>query len=237
MEQIGNAVNLALVQSRSGTPSSVALQQPNAASTSEIGLIVTKLEFQKQIKPLDEIQRRDLIELLHDLNETSERIQLRANSVLLKQTYGTIAFEYWVQDLVCVYDERQRIERGRIHEELSRCLDRLRRLSRDEQRRIDEEAAELLGLEDAQRDWELKLAAIRERSRQQHKRRFAFARKALAALDEASRRKVLDEAVKKDVIASYDQAMVDNIHLFADKFYSVLEEMGKCQQRKQTDDP
>jgi len=219
--------------SRLNQPGAVSLLR-KPASPEEIAVIVTRLELLKQIKPLDDFQRAALIERLYDLGETKEQIQRRADSVALKETYGTIAFQYWVEELVCLYSEtaerrnrEYQLSRQKIDEEIRRRIDRLKTLSFEAQREVDEETADLRGLEDARRDWHMKLMEIRERARQQYARRFAFARKVLGGLDREGRIKVLEAAKEQKIIQSYDEMMIENIHLFPDRFYRVVEEFAR----------
>jgi len=197
---------------------------------------VTRLELDKQIKPLDEFQRAGLIERLFELGETREMIQRRADSVMVKDTYGTIAFQYWVEDLVCVWSSamaRQRQIREQTREwvdhEIKKRIEHLKKLTSEEQRKVDVDVVELAALEEAKVAWKFKLGAIMERKRTQYARRFAFAKKALAGLDRDARVRVLDEAVRQEIIKDYDESMIAEIHLFPDKLYRVVEAMSKEQ--------
>src|SRR3990172_10548525 len=122
MEHISKAV-AKLEEKLPERTSSVPARRSNAASVDEILVIIGRLELKKQIKALGDRQRVELAELLYKLNESKERIGRRADSVVLLETYGTIAFQYWVQDEVAL--------RSEIDQELYRlkCLDEDRHLS------------------------------------------------------------------------------------------------------------
>lgn len=194
--------------------------------------VVLRLELEKQIKPLMDAQRFVLVERLMGLDETCGQMQRRADSVLVQETFGTIAFQYWVKDLVVCYSEaaeRKRQDRQNliqlVNETIRYRIEKFRLLSSEEQKTVDIEIAELAGQQQAFDDWNLKLHEIRERSRREAKKKLSYARNVLNALDVESRTKVMDEAVKQKIIKQYDKPMLENIQLFPDKYYKVLEGM------------
>ena len=196
-----------------------------------------RVELAKQIRPLTEAQRTELVERLYNLNESAEKIQRRGESVVLTESYGTIAFQYWVADEVVlgsiinetlykisVMEQRRR---QNLDDELdARINKRIRELrggSTSEAKERDAKLAALAGLEDAGLAWRRRLQEIRNRERAQHKRRFAYASKVLRALSLEDRKKVLDKAVEEKIIERYDNVMVENIHLFPEIFYKIVE--------------
>ena len=106
MEHIGQAVTSIIKrdQALQSRQPGALLRKQNSASLPEIIQIILNLELGKQSKPLSEDQRSWLAERLYDLDETAQEIQRRAESVLLLETYGTIAYQYWVQDEIAYRD-------------------------------------------------------------------------------------------------------------------------------------
>jgi hypothetical protein len=179
----------------------------------------------------------ELIERLYALNETKEQIEVRGESVILKKTYGTIAFEYWVEDLVKlasdVYEELHRLKlaeerhRREFQFELDCRIDE--RIAACRKGKVDPKIAELAGEEDALKQHRRMLQEVRERSKQQMTRRLRYARHVLANLSNECRIQVLDEAIKEGILQSYDKGILDNIFMFPEKFYKIVERMAKQQ--------
>lgn len=217
--------------------SSVPARRLNAATDDEILVIIGRVELRKQIKPLGRLQRIELAELLYSLNETKGQIEWRADSVVLQETYGTISFQYWVNDLVCLRsdfnkelyrlkkaDEGRRVEfQLSVSLELDRRLETFRRASTDKQKMQDVRLEELEGIRLSLEQWHNKLKEIRERSKAQMTRRLQYAKQVLRAMDEDARKKILDIAVERGRIESYDAVIVQHAYLLADKLYDILE--------------
>lgn len=217
--------------------SSVPARRLNAATDDEILVIIGRVELRKQIKPLGRLQRIELAELLYSLNETKGQIERRADSVVLQETYGTISFQYWVNDLVCLRsdfnkelyrlkkaDEGRRVEfQLSVSLELDRRLETFRRASTDKQKMQDVRLEELEGIRLSLEQWHNKLKEIRERSKAQMTRRLQYAKQVLRAMDEDARKKILDIAVERGRIESYDAVIVQHAYLLADKLYDILE--------------
>jgi hypothetical protein len=72
--------------------------------------LILEVEAKKQLRPpLTNQQRVFLAEDLFDLNEPLRALQERARSVVLKNTFQTIAFEYWVDDLMVLKSDLMKI--------------------------------------------------------------------------------------------------------------------------------
>lgn len=240
MEHISKATEQALDKSRRGSLSNAVLRQPNAASTLEIGIIITELEFRTQLKPLDELQRKELIELLYDLNEPKEKIQQRANSVMLQETYGTIAFKYWVGDLVCTRSEvdamkrhlQRSFEAKQINHELEIKCELDRRLEEYRHTLADPSElglAELEAVESAVEAYRLHETQKATKLRAKTKRRIAFARQQICSLDNNSRQAILEEAVRRKKIKTFDGSMVKECPALAYALYEVIEDASFMQ--------
>jgi len=93
------------------------------ATPDEIFSLIEIVEDAKQIDLTDN-QRLQLAIELNRLKETYEELKARAESVKLRTTYGTISFEYWVKDLVCLRSEAEHIAERIIQER----VETLRRL-------------------------------------------------------------------------------------------------------------
>lgn len=86
----------------------------------EITGIVLEVELVKQIPPLTEQQRIMLVRELSYLDLTREELIIRANSVKVKNTYGNIAKEHWVQDLVMLLPDAERLAQSLAHKIIER---------------------------------------------------------------------------------------------------------------------
>jgi hypothetical protein len=73
-----------------------------------------EVELSKQLRPpLTDQQRLQLAMDLQKFGMSAEELRRRGDSVKLKDTYGTIALSYWIDDLVMTKDEVMR-EVGRV---------------------------------------------------------------------------------------------------------------------------
>ena len=99
MEHISKALQEVQKQVPQQRTSSAPMRRPHAGLLPEILQIIARLELDKQIKLSDD-QRSALAERLYDLNESKEHTQCRANHVLLTETYGTLAYQYWVSEQI-----------------------------------------------------------------------------------------------------------------------------------------
>lgn len=133
-----------------------------------------EVELAKQLKPpLTEQQRLQLVMDLSALGLTLGEIRDRGNSVKLKDTYGTIAFQYWVEDLVVLKTEAVKL----AHEIIRRRREELLKKAT-----FSEEMLERMGLVEVdqalRRQYELQMERVRERVKVRVKRARVFIRTA-----------------------------------------------------------
>lgn len=191
-------------------------------------MIVTRTELRKQIKALSELQRAELIGLLYNLNETAAKIQQRADSVLLLETFGTIAFQYWVQDEVGLSIE--------VNQELYRLkrIEETRRINfeREMDERIDHRLAALRKAtapdENFKRELEMielqnQITAQREANkvhieevRKQIKAKLAKCREWLVSLTIDRRKEILLKAVQEGILKEYSGIELSHIQYYND---------------------
>lgn len=169
-----------------------------AATRVEVAAIVMRTEKLKEIQISD--QERDLlVDKLFEQGFSRQELEQRADSVLLKNTYKTIAFEYWVEDLVCSWSSRwaevNRIINGR-REEFMRKNQMLKE-------RLPEEAARE-GLITVQEWWGAEL----QKQIQKHSERIDKKCKRLRAqfydLPEKSKEDLWEKAVARGLVKDND---------------------------------
>jgi len=135
---------------------------------------VMQVELAKQLKPpLTEQQRLQLVMDLSALGLTLREIRERGNSVKLKDTFGTIAFQYWVEDLVVLKTEAVNM----AHEIIRRRKEELLKKAT-----FSEEMLERMGLVEVdqalRRQYELQLERVRDKLKARVKRAKVFVRTA-----------------------------------------------------------
>lgn len=90
--------HLAQIQSRE---SSLLIPNPpeNVERSRAITEIILQLEMVKQLaRPLTDQERNVLMRLLHGTGETIEELKERAKKLLVRHTFGNIAFEHWMME-------------------------------------------------------------------------------------------------------------------------------------------
>lgn len=215
------------------------MRKPNAASLQEIIQIILRLELDEQTKPLSDDQRSALAERLFDLNETAEQLQRRADSVFLRETYGTIAFKYWL-------DEGEVRPATEINAELYRLkrVEELRRINfeREMDERIDSRLNALRNAKEPDpifaRELEMitiqnKIAEQREENKvhiekvkKEIKDKLARCREWLFSLDIEARKALLLQAVQEGILKEYSGIELSHIQYYNDVLLPLYENKG-----------
>ena len=196
----------------------------------EILVIIGRLELKKQIKALGDRQRVELAELLYKLNESKERIGRRADSVVLLETYGTIAFQYWVQDevalrseidqelyrLKCLDEDRHLSFRLAVEAAIDRRLNELRvsNTVEETERYIGE--MELIELEAAAQKLRLERKALLKLQHARIANKVKDCRVWLKSLSLEQRKKLLLKAVRRQYLTMYTAIEEEYIEYYAD---------------------
>jgi hypothetical protein len=154
--------------------------------------------------------------------------------VKLADTYGTIAYKYWVKDLVCSREEleqrRNQLERSyqtklsNFELEIKLEVDRRMKEYRHTLA-VPSEYAELAAAEDAIEKYRLHEIEKAKKIRAATHRRIAFARQQICSMDNDCRRAILAEAVKRDKLKTFDDLMVRECQTLAYLLFDVVEDV------------
>ena len=239
MEHISKALGEIVESNLPQTVSTTALEKrkDSRATLTEIAAIVAEVELTKQLRPaLTEDQRAILFARLDALRLPVAEIQRMARSVMAKCTYGNIAFEHWVSDEVRpaweinaeISEERERLRNKfdrTVQEELERRIALCRAELTPEADEQFKRYAELDALRESLSECEKRRARWYEDQKNIARQRIARDRAMLVGMNSEARKKVFDEAVRRGKLNGYDQTMLDNIGVFVDRLYEIVEEM------------
>ena len=196
-----------------------------------------QLEAVKQLNPmLNSQQRRMLVDRLEALHLPLRDIKEMAASVEVKHTFNTIAFEYWVEDLVAlrseITEEKKHLQESyntRVREEAKRLLeariDEAKKELSPEGEAYYRRCIELQSLEDA-------ISIVRQRRdkwaeevKQSTKKKLALVRSHLVAMDRESRKRIVAKAVERGEVKTFDDTMIENIQYFPDVLMGAFDDL------------
>jgi len=196
----------------------------------------------KQLNPpLSAGQRTVLVYELLKLGYTVRKLRDMAENVKRRTTYGNIAFEHWMAGSVVTYEElveeRQSIQRedykrrAQFAAEVDRMLQQRIEIAKaqlsEESQSRDKAALEAIALQDRKRSYEIARKAWYDAASIRAKRRLVECKQKLRGMDREARIAVLNLAVERGKLSTYDNAMVENIHLFPDVLLPVIDEIAK----------
>jgi hypothetical protein len=196
----------------------------------EVSATVLEAEIAKQLRPpLTSQQRAWLVAELFRYGWTPVELTTRMRSVVSQDTYGTIALQYWIADLVMTPEDARLYltrERNAIAEKVERIIaERTERVLSDVEAAKAEDAS-IVRLLAAQRA-RLEFYTAREQRikelAEKEKQRLKDARRRIRAMSLPERRRLLDDAVREGLLHGYDNAIVEHAYLFADKLIEVLD--------------
>lgn len=218
------------------------MRRPNAASLPEIIQIIGRLELDEQTKPLSDDQRSALAERLFDLNETPAQLQRRADSVFLRETYGTIAYKYWLEEgevrpVTEINAELYRLSRleetrranfeREMDERIDYRLKALRGIANPHEAKNFEREMEMIEIQNtiAQQREENKRHI--EEVRKEVKKKLATCREWLVSLNIEQRKVLLLEAVQQGLLKEYSGIELSHIQYYNDVLLPLYEKRKK----------
>lgn len=213
----------------------------------EVSDLVSEVELAKQLKPpLTDQQRVQLVKDLYARAWTLARLRRAAEAVKLKDTYATIALQYWTDgDYICGEDlEEERAAISRMLERARVEIDRMRRedfwdeITKEINRQIavidsklspegrerESEIVVLRGRRRAEREFDLASERLERMAQSQRKRQLKLYKQQAGEMDQATRRKLWDRAVEMGLFKNYDQYMVASTRSFISELAPVFDE-------------
>ncbi len=243
---IGQIVSAVKVDPSLPTKTTTALPAPwtpsPKANSKEIVAEIRRVELLKQLRPaLTDQQVAELALELTKQGWTVARLREKGESVALRDTFGTIALQYWLADSILTEEqtvaERQAVarEHAEMVNEFQLRVDRyvrdriatLKLNLTEEARERDREIAELAALEDEAARWSTLRMDYEQRIRRELHAKMKRYSATLKAMPVETRRAVFAEAVQRGLLKDFDDAMIGHAHLFPDKLAPVLEDWGK----------
>lgn len=179
------------------------LARPTEDRFTEVAKVVLEVELSKQLRPpLTDQQRTQLVRDLCATSLSVAQIKERGESVKLKDTYGTIALSYWLTDLVGLRSEIDLL----VAKEIAR---RKQAISDFEFNRDD---IERVAYDDLMVTYNQEFYKQVRDAEEKMKARVEFARRHVVGLSYEQKVDILVDALKRGLLPSYDEAMVNNLH-------------------------
>jgi hypothetical protein len=225
---------------------------PNASETAseeEIAHLVEEVEVSKQVRPpLTDQQRLSLILDLAGLSLPISRLREMAESVKIKPTYGTIAFEHWISSRVMleadVVAEHQALENKerRMWERFDFAVeDRINERIARAQAAVSSGAmvddlsiVNLMEAENAVREWGRKLNEHAQRVAERERAKLRRVSAALRLMSRENRIEIFAEAERRGLCGHADDKMIDHAYLFSDRLRPVMDQLAASERCKVT---
>ena len=201
--------------------------------------IISYVEIAKQIY-LSGCEKIVLGEKLKTLGGSEDKLKERAEVVILKDTYNTLAFQHWVDesDKYSLLLKRQSLQwstrkkalKKSFNNAVSRKIEAMISDARSVtiNKKMRNAIAEYMGAQ-AESSAQIKYEnELYEKARQGTAVRIRNQRAELSSLQLDERITILTQAKKDGVIKFFDSVMVANLHCFADKLYAIAVKMGIC---------
>jgi hypothetical protein len=193
---------------------------------------IREVELKKQIKPpLTPQQIAALADEILKLNPTADRLKAMADSVLRAETFGTLAFQYWIADRLMTWEEMEmeRAALGRERRELYKTFNEavaseiqtriwnMDAALAEESKAADIKAWELFELESQAAAWREKRVHIRIEAEGRIRRELHDVSEKIKMLDVEERYRLMQDAGM-----GHDVAICQNLHLFPDKLRDLV---------------
>lgn len=211
----------ALVKSSPLRTLQIAPDKAERANRIQIAGVVTEVEIAKQLKPpLTKQQARWLIDEI-DLRAWSiGELHDRAESVILKPTFGSIAIEHWIGDLVCTRTEAEQIAREIVAENRRRFFELGGKAPEETLREACEQ-----GLAVVKELWQLQAMNEARRVRDEFQARCKKLRSQVIALPEEDRLQLWKIGLEKGVIKHDDKHGADLVRYFIPELVEEAEQL------------